>query len=110
MPRPGRLLVAACLAAFALGCASGVREEKIEVKESNDPLSLPRSILQRYAEGQPLGSEATTFPKMVEEVRRVDPVRADLLERGLEDLQQAAPELRPGKAKQLLDQLRPAMK
>jgi hypothetical protein len=109
MFRSGGLVIGLTLALSALGCGSGVKEEQIEIKTANDPLFQPRSILQRYAEGQMLGSEVTSFPKMVEDVRATDPARADVLEKGLQELQQAAPGARPGKAKKLLEQLQPSM-
>ena len=106
-----RLVLSAwVLALSTLGCGSPVREETIEVKASNDPLFAPRSILQRYAEGQELGSEVTSFPKMVADVRKVDPTRAQILEKGLEDIQAAAPPSRPALAQELLTKLQPSMK
>jgi hypothetical protein len=93
------------LALNAIGCGAPVKEQQIEIKTANDPLALPRSVLQRYADGQALGSEVTSFPKMVEDVRATDPTRADVLEKGLEELQQAAPGQLPGKAKKLLEQI-----
>jgi hypothetical protein len=98
------------LGAVLVGCSSGVREETIEVKASNDPLNAPRSILKRYADGQPLGSESTSFPKLVEDVRKIDPARADVLEKGLADIQKAGAGARPELAKTLLSKLQPAMK
>src|SRR5438132_1704483 len=93
-----------------LGCGQRVKEEQIEVKPSNDPLSRPRAVLQQYANGQPMGSEVTSFPHMVEEVRKTDPARADILEKGLADLQKAPPGARAGKAKDLLSRIAPSMK
>jgi hypothetical protein len=94
---------------LVLGC-SPVRVETIQVKASNDPLHEPRQILERYAAGQQLGSEVTTFPKLVEDVRKVDTTRADVLDKGLNDLQKAAPSSRPALAKTLLAKLQPSMK
>lgn len=104
-------LLLACLAwvTIVAGCSTGVPEETIEVKASNDPLFQPRSILQRYADGQALGSEVTSFPYMVENVRKVDPERADILEKGFAELQSAAPGARRAKAKELLDKIQPSM-
>lgn len=109
MFRNGGFVIGLVLVLSAMGCGSGVKEEQIEVKTANDPLFLPRSVLQRYAEGQALGSEVTSFPKMVEDVRATDPARADVLEKGLQELQQASPDALPGKAKKLLEQLQPSM-
>lgn len=91
------------------GCSSGVKEETIEVKPSNDPLAMPRTVVQRYAEGQPLGSEVTSFPSLVETLRETDPARADVLEQGLKEIQDAAPSARQSKAKSLLSKLQPSM-
>lgn len=89
------------------GCGAPVKEQQIEIKTAKDPLFLPRSVLQRYADGQALGSEVTSFPKMVEDLRAADPAKADVLEKGLQELQQADSAARPGKAKSLLEQLQP---
>lgn len=91
-----------------VGCSPSVREEKIEVKAANDPLNAPRSILKRYAEGQALGSEAASFPKLVEDVRAIDPVRAEVLENGLNAIQNADPDSRPALARGLLDKIKPS--
>ncbi len=112
MIRLRRAALAAFLltAPFAAGCGSGGRpEETIEVKTSNDPLTAPRDMLKRYAAGQPLGSEVTGFPFMVEQVRKVDPARADVLEQGLEELQKAPPSARRAKAKEVLAKIQPSM-
>ncbi len=103
-------LACVCLIALLVGCGSGgLKEERIEVKTANDPLFQPRSILQRYAEGQAFGSEVSSFPFMIENVRKVDKVRADLLEAGLKELQDAPPAARRAKAKELLSKLQPSM-
>jgi hypothetical protein len=104
------LWVGLLFAGISLGCGSSVREETIEVKAANDPLYAPRSILQRYADGQGLGSEVESFPKMVEDVRAVDPARAQVLEKGLVDIQKASPANRQGLAKGLLTKLQPSIK
>ncbi len=105
MIRSCLVLVALLLAVAVLGCGGAVKEEVIEIKAASDPLSLPKSVLQNYAGGQPLGSEATSFPKMVEDVRTADPAKADILEKGLKELEQAAPAARAGLAKTLLEKL-----
>ena len=102
--------VCGCLIALLVGCGpAGVQEERIEVKTTNDPLFLPKSILQRYAEGQAFGSEVSTFPAMIENVRKVDKVRADVLEAGLKELQEAPAAKRKVLAKELLAKLQPSM-
>ncbi len=92
------------------GCGhGGVKEETIQVKAANDPLHMPKSILQRYADGQAFGSEVSSFPAMIESVRKVDKERAEILEKGLDELQKASEGERPAKAKELLAKLQPSM-
>jgi len=97
------------LAVVGAGCRSG-KVEDIEVKPSNDPLQPARVALQRYVNGEPMGSEVTGFPAMVENVRKVDPQRADILEKGLAEIQKAPPGTRAVKAKDLLAKIQPSMK
>jgi hypothetical protein len=101
--------VLAAVAATALGCGPRVHEHQIEVKAENDPLVAARAVLQRYANGEPMSSEVTSFPKLVEDVRAKDPQRADILQKGLEDLQKSPPRARQAKAKELLKRLPPAV-
>jgi len=98
------LLLSFAAVAGVAGC-SPVKEEQITVKPQSDPLKSARSLLEGYANGQPMTSEVTSFPKMVEDVRAVDPVKADILEKGLNDLQKSAPNARPAKARELLKKL-----
>lgn len=105
MVRTAGCLILLVVAFGALGCGGGVQEKQIEIKAASDPLLAPRSILQRYAEGQALGSEVTSFAKLVEDVKAVDPAKAEILDKGLQELQQASPSEVSGKAKKLLQQL-----
>lgn len=92
-----------------IGCGQGgrVKEEAIEVKQDSG-LARAKALLEKYANGQPLGSEAASFPNLVEEVRKTDPDRATVLEKGFADLQQAkSPAAVKSKAKDLLKQMEP---
>jgi hypothetical protein len=91
-----------------IGCG-GVKEERIKVSVSNDPLEQPRSLLKRYADGQPLGSEATMFASMIDSVKKTDPKRGEVLEAGLKKLQEATADERASIASELLKQLQPSM-
>jgi hypothetical protein len=106
-----RLTLILGLGLAAAGCTQNgsTPPEQIEVKASNDPLMMPRSVLQRYADGQPPSSEVSMFPSMIEEVRKTDPMRADILEKGLAEIQKASGPARAAKAKTLLQQLAPSM-
>lgn len=91
------------------GCGSAVEERVIVVQPSNDPLAEPRSVLQRYVEGQPIGSEADGFADMVARVRAVDAERADILEAGFAEVTKASTAQRRKLAEDLLAQLQPRM-
>jgi hypothetical protein len=101
------LVIGLVLAVGVVGCKP--REEVIEVKAASDPLNEPRMILQRYVEGQPLGSEVTSFPDMVANLEKVDPAKAKILDKGFKDIQNA-PAQRAEIAKELLKKLGPATK
>lgn len=104
----GGLVCGLLLATCMVGCG-GVKEERIKVSVSNDPLEQPRSLLKRYADGQPLGSEATMFANMIDFVKKTDPKRGEVLEAGLKKLQEATAEERASIANELLKQLQPSM-
>lgn len=104
-----RALSVLLLLTLLAGCQRGVPDKQIVVKASNDPLFAPRQILERYAEGPPLASEVTSFPAMVENVRKSDPERAAVLQKGLEEIQKGGRAARVAKAKELLDKLKPSM-
>jgi hypothetical protein len=99
------LLMLLALCGGVAGCSSAVKEEQIAVEASNDPLHEPRELLARYAAGQAMGSEAASFPFMIENVRKSDPASADILKAGLDDLQSAPPAARAGKANELLQKI-----
>jgi hypothetical protein len=106
------LVIGLAVAVTTLGCGPSVKQEQIEIKVSgaNDPLARATTLLERYAGGQPLTSEATSFPAMVEGVRKADPAKADILKAGLDEIQQATPAARPAKAKAVLSKLQAAGK
>jgi len=107
-----RLLFAAPLAAAVAlaGCGpSGrVKEETIEVKE-NSALDQSKKYLEAYSKGQPISSEASTYDSLVAEVRKTDAARADVLQKGFDDLKKAPKGSVPAKAKEILAKLAPRM-
>jgi hypothetical protein len=99
-------LLAVPLAAL-IGCGptGRVKEETIEVKQDT-ALEQARTLLNNYAKGQPLGSEVTSFPGLVEQVRKADPTRGEILDKGFTELQK--PKVNTAaKAKDILKQLAP---
>ena len=98
------LVAGLALAVTALGCGGGTVKEQV-IKVPSNPMGEATSILERYASGQPMSSEAASFPKLVEDLRKADPAKAQVLETGLAELQKVAPQARPAKAKELLKKL-----
>jgi hypothetical protein len=94
---------AALLLMLFAGCG-GVGEESIPVAK-HDPLANVRSTLLNYANGQPLASEVASFGSLVEEVRGIDPQKAEILEGGLQDLTTRSGASLRSKAKELIRKL-----
>ena len=86
-----------------LGLCGCGKDRPVEVKPQSG-LERAKGILTDYANGVPMGSEAATFDEIVEEVRKTDPHKATLLEKGFADLKRSPQNLRD-KARALLKQL-----
>ncbi|MBY0512685.1 MAG: hypothetical protein K2P78_02090 [Gemmataceae bacterium] len=105
-----RLLLAGALVAAAAGLTGcgppgKVKEEEIAVKPQQ-ALEQARSLLKNYADGQPLGSEVSTFDSLVADVKKEDAERGAILEQGLKEIQAPKANVR-AKAKELLGKLAP---
>ena len=85
------------------GCGGGGTGTQGEVKPQSG-LERAKVILNDYAQGVPMGSEAETFQEIVEEVRQTDPQKAAILEKGFADLKRSPGNLK-AKARELLKQL-----
>jgi hypothetical protein len=72
--------------------------------QSQSGLERAKVILNDYASGAPLGSEAMTFEEIVAEVRQSDPQKATILQQGFAEIQRS-PQNRSSKARALLKQL-----
>lgn len=90
-----------------IGCGDG-GVQPIQVNIANDPLDQPRTHLKRYAAGASIGSEATSFEFMINEVKKADPVRGETLEKGFAALQKADPSEVPAMATELLGKIQSA--
>jgi hypothetical protein len=84
------------------GCGGG-KGSQAEV-QAQSGLERAKVILNDYAEGAPMGSEAMTFEEIVAEVRKTDPQKATILEKGFADLKRS-PDNRSVKARELLKKL-----
>jgi hypothetical protein len=91
-----------CLALMGVvGCGSGAPPVQVQPQSG---LERARTILNDYASGVPMGSEAATFDEIVAEVRQSDPQKAAILEKGFAELKRSPQNLRD-KARSLLRQL-----
>jgi hypothetical protein len=86
-----------------LGLCGCGKDPPVEVKPQSG-LERAKVILNDYAQGAPLGSEAETFQEIVEEVRQTDPKKAAILEKGFAALKRSPGNLK-AKARELLKQL-----
>jgi hypothetical protein len=93
------------LIAFSITACSKPQNETIIIKTAADPLDGIRTVLDGYAKGQPLRSEVSSFPDYINDIRKVNPEKADVLEKGLQELQKPGVNVQ-SKAKALLEKLK----
>ena len=86
-----------------LGLCGCGKDAPVEVQPQSG-LERAKVILNEYANGAAMGSEAETFEEIVAEVRKTDPQKATILEKGFADLKRS-PQNRSDKARALLKQL-----
>jgi hypothetical protein len=97
----GIVFVALVVAILAL-CGCGKNAPVVIQPQSG--LERAKVILNDYANGLPMGSEGATYEEIVAEVRKTDPQKATILEKGFADLKRS-PQNRSGTARALLKQL-----
>ncbi len=104
MMRGWQIAGAVLLAAVACsGCKQDTPQVKTFQVKMATGVDQAKQLLQRYAEGAPLGSEVTSFTQIVDEVKKTDAQKADVLAKGFADLQKGGDI--SAKAKALLKQL-----
>ena len=86
-----------------IGLCSCGKNARVEIQPQSG-LERAKVILNDYANGVPMGSEGATYEEIVAEVRKTDPQKATILEKGFADLQRS-PQNLSGKARALLKQL-----
>ena len=102
--------VALPAAALALtGCGDGekVKPVDVEIKIALSPLDQAIAFLDRYAKGNPMGSEAESFDDIVNAVGEKDAKTGDILRKGFDDLKKASPAQLKTKAAALIRQVSP---
>ncbi|MGB9687380.1 hypothetical protein [Thermogutta sp.] len=99
------LLIGIALAILG-GCGkSGVPTPKTYQIPMKGPLEEAKALLENYASGAPMGSEASRFKDLVDAVRKTDPAKADVLEKGFAELQKTSPQGLAPKAREILNAL-----
>ena len=93
------------VAIFLTGCSGSAPAEKTVQAQNPQGLAEAKAVLDRYAKGAPMTSEVANFPTLIAEVKKEDPAKGDILEKGLADLQKAHKSELPAKAKALLSKL-----
>jgi hypothetical protein len=96
-------LGAGIIATALLGLCGCGKEAPVAVQPQSG-LERAKGILTDYANGVPVGSEQMTFEEIVEEVRKTDPQKATILEKGFADLKRSSGNRR-AKAREMLKQL-----
>lgn len=102
------LAVAVTAAALLAGCGPDgkVQPEDIAIKEDT-ALKRAQNLLESYAKGQALGSEVASYEFLVNDLRKDDTARADILQKGFEELKKTKGAATAAKAKEILNKLAP---
>lgn len=75
-----RLVVATCLLTLPLvGCSQSSQKERVIPLKASASMNNARSILENYAKGAPITSEADSFDTVVAGVRKENAEVADIL-------------------------------
>ncbi len=104
-----RLTAVALTAAVLLaGCGTDgkVKPEDITIKEDT-ALKRAQNLLESYAKGQALGSEVASYEFLVNDLRKEDAARADILQKGFDELKKTKGAATAAKAKEILSKLTP---
>lgn len=91
-----------CMALLGLAGCGSKGTPPVEVKPK-DYTAEAKAILNDYAQGNSMGSEAMRFEEIIEEVKKTDPKKGAVLEKGFADLKKSPN--KAAKAKELLKQL-----
>jgi hypothetical protein len=91
--------------AFLAGCGmSGTPKVETVQAPAPDPIARVKTMLTNYANGAPVTSEADSFADLAAKVKEKDPVKGELVEKGLADIK-ANPGSAKSKAAELLKKL-----
>ncbi|WP_147274254.1 hypothetical protein [Bremerella cremea] len=87
-----------------IGCAKSSQQERVIPLKASASMEEARSLLENYAQGSPVTSEADSFDTLVEGVRKEDPKAANILSEAFKQIKEN-PGSRAKAAKNALKQL-----
>ena len=100
--------IASALFVTLTGCGDGrVKVQDVEVKAPASAIDQAVNFLDRYAKGQPMGSEATQFEDILSQIRNTDSKKAEMLEKGFNEMKTASRDQLKAKATALIKQIAP---
>lgn len=84
-----RFVIPLCVTlALVIGCSQSSQKERIIPLKASVSLENARSLLENYANGAPVTSEADSFDTVVEGVRKENPETADVLAEAFDKIRQ----------------------
>lgn len=99
----GSWMVVVCVAALASGCSNLDPSQRDRMLETvPDPVAEARSMLEGYASGSPMGSEASMYDDLVSRVKAADAAKGESLAEFLDDVRKSPSGL-PSRAKKFLE-------
>ena len=94
-----RLFPLALVAVLTIGC-SGTVQDKVMTGTGTGPgpVDEAKALLRRYADGQPMGSEAMVFDDLAQRVTAADAAKGAKLKKFLDDAQKKGVDANAAKA------------
>lgn len=95
----GFFVIAIVTGVITGGCGPRLKTKVIEVKV--DPVNEARSMLQAYAAGQSVGSEASAYDDLTSRLKAADPVKGEAFATFVEETRKSTSDV-ASRAKKLL--------
>jgi len=95
----GPIVVLALIAGMAVGCSGTVKDRVMTGSGSGPgPIDEAKTLIQRYANGEPMGSEAMVFDDLVKRVTAADAGKGAKLKKYLDSAQKRGVDATAAKA------------
>ncbi|MEO2041851.1 MAG: hypothetical protein ABGW79_08330 [Pirellulales bacterium] len=107
IPKRQRLIWVLGISLIAIqGCGSASVQDKVLRENSTDPISIAADLLESYAAGFPVGSEAEGYEEIIKSVTSVDSQKGEELKKFLDSIDRTRRADRK-EAERLLELFRP---